>query len=652
MKTESAFHFSLRSAVRGPRSLAGFVWLCSGLCLAAEDAQLPEGPELFERHFAAIGGREAVRAIRTVTVKGKVAEDREQSEFTLQIKPTARFLLTLRDASGKTSRVGRDPGGKCWSQSRSGIGELEGRSALEFEGLSAAFNPQSQLFMSERLADALCEPGISEGRRVYATGRRLAAKRVMPRVWFDTETGRMAGVGPARFHEYREVSGVWLPHEVRAGGRIYRVETIHFGDELADCIFWRPGANGLLGRFVPSYSKMNSFQTLLSQTGKLEIVRRPVPANYASQLSKLPAFDPLSGEHGQVDLRSTDLMKAVVTNRLEELLHADFDSRTRWPRQLPAGFDPNRIMELCKDPGLGIRTLHQKGITGKAVGIGIIDTPLLTEHQEYCDRLRLYEEIHNPPGLSAHMHGTAVASIALGKTCGVAPEAELYFIAVRNTSPSTNGGWELDYASVGQAIERLLDINRILSPEGRIRVISISMGWSQGNRGYETAMAAVERAKREGVFVISTALRHTYDLQFDGLGKSALDDPNRVESYGPGFWWATAFWSGEMRFKPGRRFCVPMDARTTASPSGADEYAHYDTGGWSWAVPWVSGLYALACQVRPDITPELFWRETLRTGRTIQLRHDGETIPFGTIVEPGALMEALKVTVARNEMTQ
>jgi subtilisin family serine protease len=87
--------------------------------------------------------------------------------------------------------------------------------------------------------------------------------------------------------------------------------------------------------------------------------------------------------------------------------------------------DAKYIMELGKNPGLGIRTLHQMGITGKGVYIGLIDQGLLTQHVEYKDRLRFYEEIHCLDD-EATMHGPATASILAGKTAGVAPEATLY----------------------------------------------------------------------------------------------------------------------------------------------------------------------------------------------------------------------------------
>ena len=115
---------------------------------------------------------------------------------------------------------------------------------------------------------------------------------------------------------------------------------------------------------------------------------------------------------------------------VRSLLYADFDSKTQWPAsdKLPTDFDRQKIMEISKDPGLGIRKLHDQGITGNGVGIAIIDQTLLVDHIEYKDRIRIYEEAEDITGgwLETQMHGPAVASIAVGKTVGVAPDADLY----------------------------------------------------------------------------------------------------------------------------------------------------------------------------------------------------------------------------------
>src|SRR5690242_19186505 len=101
------------------------------------------------------------------------------------------------------------------------------------------------------------------------------------------------------------------------------------------------------------------------------------------------------------------------------------------------------------------------------------------------------------------------------------------------------------------------------------------------------------------------------------------------------------FVTGQYPFGPHERLLVPMDARATASPTGESDYAFYSSGGWSWCVPYISGLYALACQVNPEITAETFWAAALKTGHTIPVDRGGKQVDLGTIVDPVALIDAL-----------
>lgn len=89
------------------------------------------------------------------------------------------------------------------------------------------------------------------------------------------------------------------------------------------------------------------------------------------------------------------------------------------------------------------------------------------------------------------------------------------------------------------------------------------------------------------------------------------------------------------------RLLIPMDSRGIASPTGVNDYVFYTNGGLSWSVPYVAGLYALACQVNPDITPDMFWEEAFNTSDTIII--DGsKDEEFGKIVSPTKLIGKIK----------
>jgi hypothetical protein len=272
------------------------------------------------------------------------------------------------------------------------------------------------------------------------------------------------------------------------------------------------------------------------------------------------------------------------------------------------------------------------------VGIAIIDQPMLVDNQEYASRVKLYEEINIDTGTPSQMHGPAVASIAVGKTVGVAPQADLYFIA---DWPGTwAGNFEYDFSFLAKAVRRILEVNKSLPPGRKIRVLSMSIGWKPDEKGYADIAAAVNEAKKAGIFVVSMSIHDTYGWEMMGMGRSAMTNPNAFESYS-----IPAYWGGK-NFIPNmyssNYLLIPMDARTTASPTGNEDYVFYSVGGMSWTAPYLAGVYALACQVKPRITPEEFWSAALKTGRTIQIEHDGKQYSFGIILDPPALIAALQ----------
>ena len=378
-----------------------------------------------------------------------------------------------------------------------------------------------------------------------------------------------------------------------------------------------------------------------------KIDRKPEPSPSGSrEMKSLPKYDPDAPRVFAVKLRCRDLSKLDLRNSINDLLHAVFDDYTRWPKsdQMPEGFDPKKVMELGKNPGLGVRTLHKRGITGKGVGIAVIDQPLLTEHQEYADRLRLYEEHNVRAGTLASFHGPAAASIAVGETVGVAPDADLYYIASWSMDISRDGS-PMDFVFKAQAIRRLLEINRQLPGDRKIRTISMSSRWVPSDGGYDEIVAACEEAKAAGVFVVNCAgvregTANPHGFTYSGLGRHPLADPDDFNSYGPIPSWLTQDIYEQPRWRG--YLLVPMDSRTMACARGLDKYVFFGVGGFSWVPPYLAGVYALAAQVEPEITPERFWALAVKTSRTIELEYHGKQHPFGLIIDPVMLINTLQ----------
>ena len=73
-----------------------------------------------------------------------------------------------------------------------------------------------------------------------------------------------------------------------------------------------------------------------------------------------------------------------------------------------------------------------------------------------------------------------------------------------------------------------------------------------------------------------------------------------------------------------------------------EAYACFAEGGMSWVVPYVAGLYALACQVKPEVTFEEFLAAAQATARAVSVRRDETEYLCGKAVDPAALLEELQ----------
>jgi len=309
---------------------------------------------------------------------------------------------------------------------------------------------------------------------------------------------------------------------------------------------------------------------------------------------------------------NVSLVNIDLRDHLKLLETMPFDSRTVWPEpnKLPEGFDPARVLEEGKNPGLGIRSLHKQGIDGNGVGIAIIDQPLVKNHKEYVNSIEHFEEI-DVYGVPPQMHGPAVASIALGKDCGVAPAAKLYYYAIpmwkwKNCQP---------YCDV---INKILQSNEKLKPSERIRVVSISTGmfshWKDFTRWKET----LRKAEQQELLVVTC---NTAAINYGTLTRIPGKDPEDPNSYRSG------------RYGAGASFLVPAGNRTTASHEGPEVYTYWTEAGMSWATPYIAGLAALAYQVDPEIEPKKIAELLLQTAAQTHA---------GPIVNPTVFIECVQ----------
>lgn len=269
------------------------------------------------------------------------------------------------------------------------------------------------------------------------------------------------------------------------------------------------------------------------------------------------------------------------------------------------------MLEEGKNPGLGIRSLHKEDIDGRDVGIAIIDQPALKEHREYTDRILRYEAVGTEYD-SPEMHGTAVASIAVGRTCGVAPKSSLYYFAVPTWSWLDNDPWS-------ELLTKIIELNGEQKGSEKIRVVSISMGAFSERVNFNLWQEAVNKAERHRILVITCdptflkigTLRHIE-------GKS----PEEPSNYERGRY-----------FHPRAVIWVPAANRTIANQRGRDAYAYDRMGGMSWTVPYLAGLAAMSYQVDPKIEPRQIVELWLKTAVKTDV---------GSIINPTGFIEEVR----------
>lgn len=302
-----------------------------------------------------------------------------------------------------------------------------------------------------------------------------------------------------------------------------------------------------------------------------------------------------------VDLRTSDFSGATAA----ELKRTSFDTLTRWPDQgLPAGFDPKELLRLGKNRGLGIESLHRRGITGKGISVAVIDKPILETHEEFRNRIHNIVIDPDNPRNERHFHGMTAASILAGATTGVAPESTLYYFATPDVGTA--------FSYFTRVLEQILTLNAQLPPEQRIRVVSLSQGFSQARMDepdIKLWVDTVRKANAQGVAVIDCSA--VTSLAYVGAGAPIGRDRDDPESYEVALWLQQAY--------PGQKtdwLLIPGDYVTAASKEGSQEYSFFGAGGNSWVAPYLAGVVALGMQVNPDMSVPALYRAIDETATT------------------------------------
>mgnify|MGYP001556513240 CR=1 FL=1 len=322
---------------------------------------------------------------------------------------------------------------------------------------------------------------------------------------------------------------------------------------------------------------------------------------------------------GHTGLEGVDLSKLNLQTHAKLLFDSPFDTKTKWPEatKLPKGFSPQKMLEKAKYPGLGIRELHKEGITGEGIRIAIMDQPPLLHHEDYRHAFEFYDNTKTPRS-NPQMHGAALASISVGKSCGVAPGAKLHYYSVPM--------WKGENTCYIDSLNAIVEKNKTLPKEQRVRAIACSTAMFYRYPRYDEYRKALERAWKSGIVVFTCEDIKKPKFYYCMLNCKRGADPDKVQSYEPVSWKQEAFLAKVSLWIPG-------GTRTVASPNDPSEYDYDKDCGSSWGTPFLAGLTALALQLNLEMKPD----------EIINLLHKtAHKTKFGLVVNPKAFVKAAR----------
>lgn len=218
---------------------------------------------------------------------------------------------------------------------------------------------------------------------------------------------------------------------------------------------------------------------------------------------------------------------------------------------------------------------------GGGAVVAVIDTGLDVNHPEFAGRIYKATNMTNADKniVDQQGHGTHVAGIIAGASCGVAPEARIWPFKV-----VTDGKEYLTTAFINEAFRTILAHNRTCVPEDKVVAVNCSFS----GISYDPYMAYMIRSLVEqGVTVVAAAGNQ-------GDGKA---DTYEIASY-PAYLWECLTVGALNKDLSSAAYSSSFDGIDLAAP-GTEVYSAWPGGGYkllsgtSMAAPHVTGAMAL-----------------------------------------------------------
>lgn len=250
---------------------------------------------------------------------------------------------------------------------------------------------------------------------------------------------------------------------------------------------------------------------------------------------------------------------------------------------------------------------------GSSVDLYVLDSGIDFAHEEFENRAKysgydptdVYEQDIRE-GTDCHGHGTHVASLAAGKTYGVAKSVRVYSVRVLNCE--NRGAWSV-------VLSGLDHVSRVAAERGRPAIVSLSLGGSY----FRTVNDAIQELYVEGIFSASAAGNDFGDACENSPASSSYTFTVAGSSSDDSIYFATNYGQCVDIFAPGDAVRGADYACSTCSQV---------LSGTSMATPIVSGVAAILLSMEPLLKPQALMDKLTASAVENTLSFSG--IPFSS----------------------
>jgi hypothetical protein len=236
-----------------------------------------------------------------------------------------------------------------------------------------------------------------------------------------------------------------------------------------------------------------------------------------------------------------------------------------------------------------VRELHELGIDGSGVNVAVIDFAFDTVPDELKECLYKYKSCNENTDI--HFHGTTVSTQLCGKELGIAPKAKLWFYG---TGQGKNNMLKDDLIA-------LKDIYEQNKKGANIRIINIPGSVHRENPEFEEVYM---KLLNQGCYIIDSVI---FGKDFTCINQ----DSNTKEYY-----------YSDWQILTKGLISIPTGGKMTPLVTTESDYLYCGQSTFSWSIPILSGYFALALQVNPDLT----YNEFVELAKRTKIEKDGITL--------------------------